>query len=1050
MHVEVQVLGPLGVQVDGRAVELGPARRRALLAALAVDAGRVVPVDTLADRMWSGAPAPQATATIHAYVSRLRSALRSFDADGEERPSPLRTQPPGYLLDVPPESVDAHVFADLVARARAEAEPAVARALVAEALALWRAPAAYLDVTAEFAVREADRLRELRLSAVELAVRLDLDLGRHASLVDELGVLLDAEPLREGLHAGLMLALYRSGRQAEALQHYDGVRTLLADELGIDPGPDLRRLHEQILRQDAELSPPVRDRPVAGPADAPAAVEVAPGHRIVGRDGELGRLLEAVGRARSGTATPLLVVGEAGIGKSRLLEEVATRAAATGSLVAWGHCWQHEGAPVLWPWVQAVEALADRLDPDELAEATSGRGAGVTALVPRLGAGPAQAAAPSSLDGARVQLYDAVAGFLEVVGRHRHVLVLLEDLHWADRSSRELVEYVATTVRQARLSLVVSVRTHADESALVGSELLGALARTGRAERVDLAGLTETAVRDYVVDRTGSVLDDATAEALTDRTAGNPFFVGELVRLLVTDAAEGGDPALPETVPDSIREVVLRRVQRLSEADQTVLTVAAVVGRTFDLDLLAAAAGLDAEAVDEAVDRATALGIVRSDAGGLNRHRFVHALTQQALLETTGPARLRRLHAALAATVEAAEPQAYHLARTGSAADLERAVELLTRVAEEAWVRGNLTETEAVLLRALDLTFRLGPDAGRAEMSVRVRLWSLYAATEGPGAPREAAQHEHAMRLVREHGDTRDLLAAHQARLAYLLWTDGIGELAQLVEDMDATAAASGDGLAQLAADVARGHLHVLRGELAASATAWAAADELLAGIDEVPVGVFPLDPRCQVPVWRAVVATLRGDPSTPHLAALAERLPLASGTTQAYIANILALLAALEDDPAAAAASVARSRGPSVALGLTESLKHLDVLDAWSRERLAPGTALADVGAAIERTEPMASLALRGTLRSLAVDVLLRAGATGSAAEQLVAAFADVEATGSRSHLAELHRQRAVLLAATGSGDAAAELDAARAVAVQQGAGLFLRRVEATEAGLG
>ncbi|QIG44267.1 AAA family ATPase [Nocardioides anomalus] len=1042
MDVRVEVLGPLRVLVDGRPVELGPARRRALLAALAVDAGHVVPTDVLADRMWSGEPAPQATATIHAYVSRLRSALRTFDAEGREQPSPLRTQPPGYVLDVPRDRIDADVFADLVARARAESEPQQARALVGEALGLWRGAAAYLDVTAGFAAREADRLRELRLSAVELSVRLDLELGRHAALVDELGALLVAEPLREGLHAALMLALYRSGRQGEALQHFEDVRHLLADELGIDPGPELRRLHEQILRQDEELAAPptTAARPTAAGEPAPPTEELTGATRIVGRADELRRLVAAAERARSGTATTVAVVGEAGIGKSRLLEELAARAAGTGTLVAWGHCWQHEGAPVLWPWVQALEALADRLEPAEVERALAGRGAGVAALVPRLGS--AVTGTPSSLDGARVQLYDAVAGFLEVVARERPVLLLLEDVHWADRASRELVEYVATAVRQAPLAVVVSVRTHAESSALVGTELLTALARTGRAERLDLTGLDEAAVREYVVDRTGSVLDDATAGALTDRTGGNPFFVGELVRLLVTDASDDGEPVLPDTVPDSVRDVVLRRVERLPEADRTVLTVAAVVGRTFDLGLLAAAAGLDDEVVDEAVDRATALDIIRSDPGGLSRHRFVHALTQQALLEATGPARLRRLHGAVAAALGEREPErtAYHLAAAGSAADLERAVTLLTGVAEEAWRRGNLTETEAVLLRALELTFRLGAESGPAEMAVRVRLWSLYAATEGPGSPRETAQHEQAVRLVREHGGARDLLAAHQARLAYLLWIDDVVDLAQLVEEMERVAEGADDDLFRLAAAIARGHLLHLTGRLADSAAAWDRADALSEHV-EVPVGVFPLDPRCQVPTWQAHVALQRDDAAAAqaHHARSLGRLPAMGPTTRAYIANTSALLCALGDDPEGAARFAAASRGPSLDLGLTQSLKHLDVVEAWARERLAPGTALDEVTAAIERAGAAPALAMRPTLRSLTVDVLLRAGDRDRARTQLDAAFADVEATGDVAHLAELHRQRALL-----TGDPA-ELDRAREVAAEQGALLFARRADAT-----
>jgi hypothetical protein len=160
--------------------------------------------------------------------------------------------------------------------------------------------------------------------------------------------------------------------------------------------------------------------------------------------------------------------------------------------------------------------------------------------------------------------------------------------------------------------------------------------------------------------------------------------------------------------------------------------------------------------------------------------------------------------------------------------------------------------------------------------------------------------------------------------------------------------------------------------------------------------------------------------------------------TTQAYIANTAALLCALGDDPDGAARFAAASRGPSVDLGLTESLKHLDVVEGWARERLAPGTAVEELEAAMARAEAMPTLALRPTLRSLVVDALLRAGRRDRAAVQLDGAFADVAATGDVVHLAELHRQRALL-----TGDRA-ELDRAREVAAEQGALLFARRADA------
>ncbi|WP_196073417.1 AfsR/SARP family transcriptional regulator [Nakamurella alba] len=244
------VLGPLDARIDGAAVDLGPPQHRTVLAALLVDAGRVVPTDVILERVWgtevSDVPA-SALPGLHAVISRLRGRL------GKDL---LVTRSPGYRLAVEPTDVDAGRFRADVAEARrlaAQGATRQARSLVVGALELWRSDP-YADITADFAVREAERLLEARMSAVEFAVELDLALGLHRALADRLPELVDQHPLREGLRASLMLALYRSGRQAEALSRFEQGRELLAEELGIDPGPDLRALHEAILRQDPELT----------------------------------------------------------------------------------------------------------------------------------------------------------------------------------------------------------------------------------------------------------------------------------------------------------------------------------------------------------------------------------------------------------------------------------------------------------------------------------------------------------------------------------------------------------------------------------------------------------------------------------------------------------------------------------------------------------------------------------------------------------------------------------------------------------------------------
>ncbi len=314
-----RVLGSVEVLYDGVPLPTPPPRHRAVLAALLVDAGRTVPLDVLVDRAWHERPPGAESATVHATVSKLRRALEPDVRDGAWQV--LRTQAPGYRLAVDPDDVDASRFTHLLRRAReldAADRVQEARDTVGAALALWRGPA-YADVSAPFAVAEAERLAELRLSALELAAGLDLRLGCHHDVVDHLRALVREAPLREGLRGSLMTALFRCGRQAEALQVYEEGRVLLADELGVDPGPELQRLHGRVLRQDPGLAAPdpAGSGAVEQPPAAPPALPV-PLTGFVGRADELTALGAAVAAQRLVT-----LVGPGGSGKTRLALEAA-------------------------------------------------------------------------------------------------------------------------------------------------------------------------------------------------------------------------------------------------------------------------------------------------------------------------------------------------------------------------------------------------------------------------------------------------------------------------------------------------------------------------------------------------------------------------------------------------------------------------------------------------------------------------------------------------------------------------------------------------------
>jgi YVTN family beta-propeller protein len=387
--MEIRLLGAVEASADGIALPLGGPRQRAVLADLALHAGQLIAADRLIDDLWGERPPASAKHTLETYVSRLRHVLNTSGAAS----LPLVTRPGGYLLDAAPECVDAGQFRDLAARgsdASDHGDASGAVLLLSSAVQLWRG-AALADVQdAPFAVLAAQRLEEERLIASEKLVEVRLALGRHRELVPELEALIAGAPYREGFHAQLMLALYRSGRQAEALAAFGRARDLLAGELGIEPGRELRQLQRAVLQQAPELEPGTEAAgrallPAAAPASRP--VDHPPGGSPVrgpvslrrGRARRWAAAATAVGLAAAVGLPVLLATGQArggvlvdgvgevtaagGIGRSLALPDPPGAAAAADGSV----------------WVTSPEGdVVYRIDPDT---------ASITQTIP-VGAGP--------------------------------------------------------------------------------------------------------------------------------------------------------------------------------------------------------------------------------------------------------------------------------------------------------------------------------------------------------------------------------------------------------------------------------------------------------------------------------------------------------------------------------------------------------------------------------------------------------------------------------------------------------------------------------------
>src|SRR4051794_32976442 len=460
------------VRRDGVALELGGPRQRSLLAVLVLHANELVATDHLVDELWGEAPPVAAVKTVQVYVARLRKLLGA---------STIVTHATGYELKVAPDAIDITRFEALALegrRALAGGDPATASRRLAQALELSRgAPLSNLAYE-RFAQPYVARLDELRLTALEDRCDAELRCGHGVEVIGELRALAARHPLRERLRSQLMLALYRAGRQADALDVYRDTRATLIEELAIEPCAELQRLERAILQQDPSLQHP-GTRGGAG--------------LFLGRDAELGVVLRGLERAANGDGSVVLIVGEPGIGKSRLAAEVAAHALDRGVAVLHGRCWEAGGAPPFWPWQQVVRAALRDADPDEARRRLGRWAPELIDLLPELrdvvdahprsalpepearrvppfdaGAGVLRGPAagrPGPLVGLpepearRFRLFDAVAGFLRDRAAEAHgLLVVLDDLHAADEPSLRLLQFLAAEIADSSLLVAGAYR----------------------------------------------------------------------------------------------------------------------------------------------------------------------------------------------------------------------------------------------------------------------------------------------------------------------------------------------------------------------------------------------------------------------------------------------------------------------------------------------------------------------------------------------------------------------------------------------------------------
>jgi DNA-binding SARP family transcriptional activator len=814
--LELGILGPIEVLADGVPANLGGVRQRTVLAVLALHPNQVVSVDRLVDDIWGETPPSTAVHTIRVFVSRLRRALA---AAGDR----LITRPPGYVLELHPDELDADRFERLYETARAalangDADEALKR--LRQGDALWRGQPLAEFAYEPFAQAAIARLDELRVNAREELIEAQLALGRHGGVISELEAFVREHPFRERPRAQLMLALYRCGRQAQALDAFQAARRTLVEELGVEPGEALRDLEQAILRQDpslqaippAPVAPPGPAEPAPQPANVPAAADhaapplvvrktatvlvaklsiepdadpertrtavgmvreraeeivvrhggtfvaglggelawvfglplvreddalralraadelrqglpaggpltslamtlcigVASGEVIaesatdvfgdplnravalahaagdreilvgdstrrltfnairaepalddtawrllglaeggaitvrldapmVGRDAELMHALAAFGRTRErGEANLLTVLGEAGIGKSRLVQELRQRVSGEASVIL-GRCLSYGQGVPFWPLREALSVASGEESRDGIRRLLDGADdADVVAdiVAAALGLGPAESVGE--------QVPWAMRRLLEVLAATRPLLVVMDDVHWAEAPLLDLIDYLVDWLR-APVLIVCSARP----------ELLDTRPAWGgghaQVSSLLIGPLDDTAALRLLEHQLGQRrLSDAQRDQILRTAEGNPLFVEQLLQMSAEDPGWDRDAQIPGT----IQSLLAARLDRLGPGERALIERAAVIGREFWPSAVREL--LPAEAQPSADQHLRALvhrGLIhpdRSVLAGEEQLRFHHILIRDVAYRSTPKTLRSELHESFA------------------------------------------------------------------------------------------------------------------------------------------------------------------------------------------------------------------------------------------------------------------------------------------------------------------------------------------------------------------------------------------------------------------
>ena len=789
---------------SGAALALPTKKAQALLTYLALPVGRAHPRDKLAALLWGGIREESARASLRQALFSIRKALGEMDGALSQAGDALALDPTSVEVDV---ALFEHAVKDGTPDGLERAVE-LYRGDLLSGFVLDEAP------FEEWVLGERERLRELALEALARLLAHQRKTGATEPAIQSALRLLALDPLQEPVHRTLMRLYMEAGRRGTALRQYQQCVSALGRELGVEPEAETKALYEEILRQRAAravpMEPAATSRPTA--ASAHRAPGVAHDTTLLGRGGELEALSRALEIAAGGEGRVMAVLGEAGIGKSRLVGELATEAARRGTRVLVGRSYESEQILPFGAWVDALRAGRVGEDATLLERLGGSQRAELARLLPEAGQPPAGAVADIR------PVFESIAQVIGLLAEREPIVLILEDVHWADEMSARLMAFVGRRLAGKRVLLLATAREEELADVPAARQALEDLARDARLTRLTLGPLShaDTLALVRTLSRSG---DEAAVARLGEHawaaSEGNPFVAVETVRAQAEGATLGGGRGL--ALSERVRDVVGRRLERLSERGQSLAGVAAAIGREFDFALLQRASGLtedDAAAgVEELVRRRVLHGLGE-------RFDFTHDRIRDVAYARLLPPRRKLLHRRIAETLEhgRAEAEVEPLSIGLHYRDAEvwgKAVDYLCEAAKRAAERGAFRDSAVCSEQALTAVRHLPESRERMEQRYEVMRGLRTALIPIGDLQRQVQTLEEMEAIATALGDRQ--------RLAQILSSAGytvgaLGEHRRAIEIAKrgrALADETGDLLSRIGANAMMGRAYYALGEYA-------------------------------------------------------------------------------------------------------------------------------------------------------------------------------------------------------------------------------------------